>query len=328
MYLLQAAAHGQGLDRSYAVPEAEWRATLRAPLPHTLSELWQMPSEFDWRNVEGTNFVTMDLNQHIPKYCGSCYLNAAISVLSDRIKIARKAAFPDVLLSRQEVINCGTSYVNGCGGGSASAAFKYMHDHGVPDETCMPYQAENQQCDAQRRCMNCDIPSGTNSRECYPVQHYTRYYVSEYGVMSRPSIHEMKAEIFLRGPIACMIDCAALRTLPRGTICNKTEPDGSEWDFDHEISVAGWGVEAATGVDYWIVRNSWGTPMGDAGWHRVGPIGQNALGIETECTWATPLLPGITKDFGPDDSAHDFPSADVPKMISNRELVKDTTWLI
>ncbi len=39
--------------------------------------------------------------QHIPQYCGSCWAQAASSSLSDRIKIARKAAWPDVLIAPQ-----------------------------------------------------------------------------------------------------------------------------------------------------------------------------------------------------------------------------------
>lgn len=51
---------------------------------------------FDWRNVNGTSFVTRNLNQHIPKYCGSCWAHAAVSSLGDRIKILRNAAWPDM----------------------------------------------------------------------------------------------------------------------------------------------------------------------------------------------------------------------------------------
>merc|ERR1719188_1807728 len=278
----------------------------------------ELPREWDWRNVSGHSYVTLDLNQHIPKYCGSCWLHASISSLSDRIKIARHGAFPDILLSRQEVINCGAS-AGDCGGGSASGVYKYIHEQGVPDDTCMPYQAENQRCDDLHHCMNCDPPKG-GEQVCYPVQRYTRYFVEEYGSMEKPSVHQMKAEIFKRGPIACSMDCDLLQTLPHGSIANKTTPDGEDWDLDHVVSLAGWGVDPESGVEYWMVRNSWGTALGDHGWVRVGPIGKNPLGIEMECDWAVPNVAGVTKDYGPSDGQHVFPSVPRPSS-SSREMV-------
>jgi len=305
-----AAASAQGLDRSKHVGKDIWQLTVKSPLPHTTIREHELPTELDWRNVSGRNFVTLDLNQHIPHNCGSCFLHGAISSISDRIKIARDGAWPDIQVSRQEVINCAPNEAGNCEtGGSPEGVYKYMHEHGVPDETCQPYQAENQHCSEMRKCMNCDIPDGNFSRECYPVAHYTKYFVDEYGVMEMKSpVHEMKAEIFKRGPITCSIDCASLRTLPRGRIANSTQPAGAEWDLDHVVSLAGWGVDAETSTEYWIVRNSWGTYMGDGGWHRVGPIGKNPLGVEMECSWATPRGDFAAKDYGPDDRDHDFPT--------------------
>ena len=45
--------------------------------------------------------MTQTKNQHIPQYCGSCWAQAATSSLSDRIKIARKAAWPDINIAPQ-----------------------------------------------------------------------------------------------------------------------------------------------------------------------------------------------------------------------------------
>lgn len=66
-----------------------------------LVEAEALPQAFDWRNVNGRNFVVADWNQHIPTYCGSCWIHGTTSALNDRIKVMRQGAYPDVVLSRQ-----------------------------------------------------------------------------------------------------------------------------------------------------------------------------------------------------------------------------------
>lgn len=58
-----------------------------------------LPETHIWNNVGGVNYLTNIYNQHIPSYCGSCWAHAATSAMSDRIKITRKAACPDINIS-------------------------------------------------------------------------------------------------------------------------------------------------------------------------------------------------------------------------------------
>ena len=67
---------------------------VKAPLEHV-----SLPESWVWNNVNNVNYLTNLRNQHIPQYCGSCWAHAATSAFSDRIKIARKAQWPDVNIS-------------------------------------------------------------------------------------------------------------------------------------------------------------------------------------------------------------------------------------
>jgi len=64
-----------------------------------LTPVNDLPAQWEWNNVDGKNLITNVRNQHIPQYCGSCWAYAATSTLSDRIKIDRKAAWPDINIS-------------------------------------------------------------------------------------------------------------------------------------------------------------------------------------------------------------------------------------
>ena len=39
--------------------------------------------------------------------------------------------------------------------------------------------------------------------------------------------------------------------------------------LDHAVLVTGWGHDNSSGLDYWMVKNSWGTDWGEEGYVKV-----------------------------------------------------------
>lgn len=188
----------------------------------------------------------------------------------------------EVVLSPQVVLNCDLED-SGCHGGDQLNAFRYIHDHGVPDEGCQRYEATGHDtgnlCRPIDVCQNCLPDKG-----CFAQPKYQKYYVSEYGTTLGEE--QMKAEIFARGPIACSVAVTdEFEAYTGGIFDDKTNTTAT----DHAISVVGWGEE--NNVPYWVVRNSWGTFWGENGWFRL-IRGINNLGIEGECAF------GVPKDDG------------------------------
>ena len=107
-----------------------------------LTPVSDLPETYIWNNVNNTNYLTNIRNQHVPQYCGSCWAHAATSVLSDRIKIARQAAWPDVNVAPQMLISCDMEATDeGCHGGLPIVAFDWMNKNEITDETCAIYRA-------------------------------------------------------------------------------------------------------------------------------------------------------------------------------------------
>jgi cathepsin X len=254
-----------------------------SPRPHEYLKVEDLPKAWDWRNVNGTNWLSWARNQHIPQYCGSCWAHGTTSSIADRINIVRNRTWPDMNLSPQVIINCKAG--GSCNGGNPGEVYVYGKQHGIPEETCQAYVAKNPDnfsCSDIQKCMNCAPPSGAKPGDkgnCWAQKHYPVWKVKEYGGVS--GADKMKAEIYARGPISCGIDATEKLDAYTGGIFEQVKLAPM---INHEIAVVGWGVE--NGTEYWVARNSWGTYWGESGFFRIRMHNHN-LGIELDCSWGT-----------------------------------------
>ncbi|NXH77971.1 CATC peptidase, partial [Hydrobates tethys] len=154
-----------------------------APLtPELLKKVSGLPGSWDWRNINGVNYVSPVRNQGS---CGSCYAFSSMGMLEARVRIFTNNTQKPIF-SPQQVVSC-SQYSQACDGGFPYLiAGKYVQDFGVVEEDCFPYTAQDSPC--------------TFKHSCY------HYYTSEYhyvgGFYGGCNEALMKLELVLRGPMA------------------------------------------------------------------------------------------------------------------------------
>jgi len=268
-------------------------------LPHTYIDADDLPDDFTWADVDGVNYLTHSLNQHIPQYCGSCWAHGSISALADRIKIARKGKGDDINLSIQFILNCGADVAGSCHGGYHTGTYQFIKEKGyIPYDTCMSYMACSSDstdgfcrhvdttCTASNTCRTCDTFAGMGGK-CSEIDFFPNATVAEYGEMNDKDVRKIMAEIYTRGPVAATINAEPIVGYRGGVFGDVKAGRGT----NHIVSIVGWGSEKkgkkGEAKKFWIIRNSWGQYWGEMGYIRV-EMGKNILGIESAIAWATP----------------------------------------
>ncbi|XP_071961201.1 dipeptidyl peptidase 1-like [Antedon mediterranea] len=232
----------------------------------------QLPMEFDWRNMAGQNFVTPVRDQG---GCGSCFAFASMAMLEARLKIATNNTINKVF-SPQDVVDC-SEYAQGCDGGFPYLiAGKYAQDFGVVEESCTPYLGKDSSC-TKNSCK--------------------RYYASDYsyvgGFYGACNEALMRIALVKNGPLAVGFEVLDDFFQYKSGIYQHTGLQDKFNPFEetnHAVLVVGYGTDAASGLKYWTVKNSWGDGWGEDGYFKI-IRGVDEVGIESMALDSFPIIP-------------------------------------
>eukprot|EP01133_Synstelium_polycarpum_P011993 gene11993-14014_t len=219
-----------------------------------------VPAAFDAR-TNWPGCVVPILNQG---QCGSCWAFGASESLSNRLCIASKGAI-NVTLSPQALVSCDDIGNQGCNGGIPQLAWEYMELHGLPTLDCFPYTSGANGTD------------GPCSKTCADGSDYKLYKAKPFTMKTCSSVAAIQQDIFTYGPIEGTME--VYQDFMSYTSGVYVMTPGSKLLGGHAIKIVGWGHDATSGLDYWIVANSWGADWGMNGFFWI-QRGVNMVGID------------------------------------------------
>ena len=205
-------------------------------------------ASFDWRNVDGQDYVSPVKNQGS---CGSCWAFGTVAPLEAKLLISG-GGLAD--LSEQYLVSCNNSGWS-CGGGWWAHDYHYSKkvsaelEAGSVLESIFPYTASNNSCNP-------------------PHAHYQKieswkYVGSAAGV---PSVEAIKYAIATYGPVAAAVCVgSAFSSYHSGIFSTDEKSVCKTGQVNHAVVLVGW--DEAT--DTWIMKNSWGTGWGESGYMRI-----------------------------------------------------------
>jgi C1A family cysteine protease len=243
---------------------------LSATPPITVPE--DLPESFDWRDNDG-DWTTPIKDQG--EECGSCWAHAAIGVLEAHWKIINQDPSIVIDLSEQYLISC-DSDDDGCEGGDFETAMPYLVNTPGPDGITGTVDEEN-------------YPYTEEQEACMDLSKFTRYKTDKWAYvnataeedpeLSIPSVEELKAAIYLKGPIAVGVqDDDDFDDYTEGIFYSDIQYP----ETNHAVILVGWGVEDEE--EFFIGKNSVGTQWGEDGWFRIdvysNRIGEGAVYLD------------------------------------------------
>ncbi|CAH8465612.1 unnamed protein product [Schistosoma turkestanicum] len=221
---------------------------LKQPFNET-TPLKEIPNSWDWRKLGIVSKVKLQGE------CGACWAFSAAGALEGQLR-NKTGSF--VELSSQQLIDCSHSFGNhGCLGGEMKNAFRYVEKDGIQTEESYPYLTK------ESKCQHSKSTSLTYSKSIIEIELNNE--------------EQLKTVLYEHGPVSAGINVEPQFIRYKNGIYQSQSC--SSTDVNHAVLIVGFGEE--NGIQYWIVKNSWGTSWGEDGYVRIRRNYNNMCGIAT-----------------------------------------------
>jgi C1A family cysteine protease len=186
--------------------------------------------------------------------CGSCWSFSTAGPIEEHytIKYGQQLVFAE-----QQLVDCSFPYGNnGCDGGLFANGYAYVKQFGLMLNSSYPYIAN------------------LTKYECQYDE--TQVAVRISGTISALRTPDGLRAALMNGPASISLHAStdAFRHYTSGVFNDLTCPTA----VNHAVQTVGWGIDAASGVKYFIMRNSWGSTWGDQGYMKIAEA-NTELGI-------------------------------------------------
>lgn len=222
--------------------------------------------------------------------CGNCWAFASAHTFSDRLRLSGN----DLVVSAEDVTTCihqldpdlvgprsPNRIPNGCCGGRLNAGFQYFQDEGAVSRECKPNSLAGYSPAVKER---------TPSLTCTCTCGGTMPGPFDRGDLRLQASQQVRTDLLLdeleNGPVLVdMFIPKDFRLYSCGIYCRTMGDLGNS----HAVEIVDYGTE--NGIDYWVVKNSWGSNFGENGYFRIR-IGEPYF-VRSEYGLA-PVLTGTT----------------------------------
>lgn len=214
-----------------------------------------LPKNVDWRNKK--DIVTPPKNQG---QCGSCWAHAAVETIESHAAI--QLGIKAMELAPQQLVDCVQNLdqcggTGGCEGATAEVAYNYSRV-GIALNSDYHYTAQDGQC-----------------KTVHPT-----VYVDGYVQLPKNDPSALLRAVADYGPVAISVAANTWSFYEAGVFDGPSK-GGCGFDVDHAVQLVGYGTDEASGEDYWLVRNSWGSQWGEGGYIRVKRHDNPPCGVDS-----------------------------------------------